>query len=387
MNILFCLDTTFNRKNGGIASVSMTLEKGLRERGHHCIMVSALKDQKEDIDNQYYLPESTVELENETNRTWYRNFIEEHKIDIVINQNGMTPHSIWPIAWCEGLTVKKITVYHGDFYSLWSCHKEKLNDNILVKMLSLRKPLDKVFRILFRLKYKKWLQYQICNSDRIVFLSSNYFDSYKWFSGIEIGGKHCAIYNPADDIFFNIGNEGSKRNTVLFVGRLSREKGLDKLLDIWSMVSPGHPDWELSIVGEGPMREYLERQAVKLNLKNVCFEGYNNPIPFYKHGRIVCITSSTEGFPLVLVEGMACGCAPITFNSYACAKDIIDDGVNGFLVKPFDINEYANRMSRLMEDGALYDSISKGAKEKSKTFSLNTILDQWECLFESVIEE
>nr|WP_302374168.1 glycosyltransferase [Alistipes timonensis] len=101
--------------------------------------------------------------------------------------------------------------------------------------------------------------------------------------------------------------ELQKRKEVLYVGRLSyADKRVDRLLRIWRRVEADFPDWELKIVGDGSERANLERQAVKSRLQRVRFCGHSTCVEeHYATGAILCMTSSFEGWPLVLIEAQA----------------------------------------------------------------------------------
>lgn len=381
MNILFCLDSTFSRRNGGIATVSLTLKKSFETRGHTCFLLSARNNQEDADECQYYLPFSTTCIRNGENRIWFRNFIKEKNIDVIINQNGCTPNSLWPLVWSEDLSIRRLTIYHSDFNSLWSCHKKFLIDNVFVRSFHLLSLINYIWKSLFRLKYKNKLCTQYRLSDKLVFLSNNLFSSFEWFSGIKKDNRFDAIPNPIEDIF-NVNIENiQKENIVLFVGRLSPEKRVDYLLKVWKIICDHHLDWSLYVVGDGSMREEYEVIVKTLQLRNVHFEGYNAPLNYYKRSKIFCLTSATEGFGLVLVEAMSCGVIPIAFNSYASVTDIIDNGKCGYLISPFDIETYANRLLLLMDNESLRQKMALKAKDKSSKFLLANIVDRWEKLF------
>lgn len=381
MNILFCLDSTFSRKNGGIASVSITLKKGFERRGHKCYMLSAKKNRDDACCDQYYLPTSTTDFSNKENNIWFRNFIQEKHIDVIINQNGGTPSSIWALEWSKDLPIRRLTVYHGDFNSLWSCHRDAIMENILVKTFHLRSFVNYVWKIFFRYKYRRLLCYHSQLSDKLVFLTDKYYAGFEWFSGVKNNEKFAAIHNSVEEEFEIDTDELTKENIVLFVGRLSTEKRLDYLFEIWKNVSIEHPKWSLFIVGDGPMRKKYEYIVNRLQLTNVFIEGYHLPLEYYKRAKIFCLTSETEGFSLVLVESMCCGCVPIAFNSYACASDIIDDGKCGYLISPFNIESYTQRLSVLMDNEELRKNMVKSAREKTRQFLLERIIGKWENLF------
>lgn len=151
-----------------------------------------------------------------------------------------------------------------------------------------------------------------------------------------------SISNPVtiDGIF-----SGKKEKMVLFVGRISQEKGVDKILEVWSGIchEEKYKEWQLVIIGDGEKREQLEKYAIDMKLINYSFEGFQKPDGYYDKAKIFCMASSFEGFGLVLVEAMSYGVVPMAFNSFPNCSDIIDDNKNGILITPFSINEYRKK--------------------------------------------
>ena len=94
----------------------------------------------------------------------------------------------------------------------------------------------------------------------------------------------------------------------------------------------------------------------------------------------MCMTSIYEGTPMVIIEAMQCGCIPMVYGTYAAAHDMIDDGVDGFVVPPFNEGLYAEKLSQLMDDEDLRLRMKKNAIASSKRFDIDAILDQWEGL-------
>jgi glycosyltransferase involved in cell wall biosynthesis len=112
-------------------------------------------------------------------------------------------------------------------------------------------------------------------------------------------------------------------------------------------------------------------------LDNITFYGYQDAQSFYESASIICLTSSYEGFGIALIEAMSRGAVPVAFNSYLSVTDIIDDKKTGFLVTPFDIEEYANILSGLMASHQLLQRCSVEAKKHSMKFNLSIIGKQW----------
>ena len=130
-------------------------------------------------------------------------------------------------------------------------------------------------------------------------------------------------------------------------------------------------------MGDGPKRQQLEAQSRKLGLRNIYFEGFQKPESYYEDASIFSLTSGYESFGLVLVESMAYGCVPMAFNSFETACDIIDNGINGKLIQPFDIEAYAQQMVWLMDNQEQRKEMAQKAIEKSKAFDIDAIGKLW----------
>ena len=182
----------------------------------------------------------------------------------------------------------------------------------------------------------------------------------------------------------------AKEQVVLFMGRLDiGQKRIDLLLKIWEIIEKKYSisDWKLDICGGGPDEETLKQMKEDLGLKQVGFRGHVNPEEYYKKASIFCMTSAFEGFGLVVVEAAAYGCVPMAFESYAAVKDLIDDGENGCLIKAFDIEAYAEALAELMMNGEERNRMALNAKTHSNLFSPDSVMAQWEQLFNEVLLE
>lgn len=189
--------------------------------------------------------------------------------------------------------------------------------------------------------------------DCFAVLCDSYRTAIESIVGIKPGdptSRVRAMYNPVDTKAFEQAAATPKRREVLFVGRLSfADKRVDRLLRIWRQVEPSHPDWVLKLVGEGPDGTRLRHMADSLELRNVKFCGHSaNPAEHYATASILCLTSSFEGWGLVIAEAQASNVTPIAFNCSEGLKELIDKG-GGITISPFDEAEYANRLSAIME--------------------------------------
>ena len=176
----------------------------------------------------------------------------------------------------------------------------------------------------------------------------------------------------------------SKR--VLAVGRLAWEKGFDRLVEIWGMVSSKHHDWNLDIYGEGRMYNKLMDLARLYNAQNLTIHNCTPDICHeYATSSIFVSASHFEGFSLVLLEAMKHGVPCVSFNCPFGPRHIINDGNNGFLVPEGDAKIFAEKLCQLMENEDLRKQFSKNAIEKANTFGVDIIMEKCKALYEQML--
>lgn len=171
-----------------------------------------------------------------------------------------------------------------------------------------------------------------------------------------------------------------RRNEVLAVGRLSREKGFDLLLEAWSHAMPSLPDWSLRIVGDGQMRDELVQQAKRLGIEGrVTFAPFSeDPFSLYSECGIFVLSSRFEGLPFVLIEAMTCGTACISFDCPNGPREVIQNGVNGLLVSAEQVDALAGAIVKLGENPVLRQKLGYAARGVSKPFSERRVVARWQ---------
>ncbi|NYZ75453.1 glycosyltransferase family 4 protein [Candidatus Micrarchaeota archaeon] len=166
---------------------------------------------------------------------------------------------------------------------------------------------------------------------------------------------------------------------VTFVGRLSKVKGVDYLLQAFKKSGKNSV---LLIAGDGPERSRLEALAKKLGLNNVFFLGHRTDTPaILAASDVFVLPSLSEGVPVSLLEAMASGCAPIV-------TDIglpVEKGVDSLVVKPRDAESLAEALKQLCGSVKLRSRISQNALKNSRKFSSEKMAEAHARLYESLL--
>ena len=191
----------------------------------------------------------------------------------------------------------------------------------------------------------------------------------------------------------HIGNKysDSTAHRIIAVGRLDYQKGFDRLIEAWALIQKHkkYKDWNLDIFGQGEWRDMLQQMIDERGLgASVALNAPTKSIGReYADSAMLVMSSNYEGFPMVMIEAMACGLPVVSFDFKCGPKDIINNNVNGILVQNGDIQGLADAMMRLMEDESMRKRMSEEAKKVVDTYSEETVMKQWTKLFESLVEK
>jgi glycosyltransferase involved in cell wall biosynthesis len=154
---------------------------------------------------------------------------------------------------------------------------------------------------------------------------------------------------------------------LLFVGRLAAVKGLAVLIDALAHLRAKHAELELTIVGDGPERAALEARVRSAGVADhVRFTGYRSQAEVREHlerSDLFVLPSFAEGVPVVLMEAMAAG-VPVVATNVAGVSELVEDGVNGILVRPGDAEVLARRIALLLDDPNLRARLGRAGREK-----------------------
>ncbi len=188
------------------------------------------------------------------------------------------------------------------------------------------------------------------------------------------------MWNPSSFIVDESANIIAKRkHVVLASGRLNFQKDFPALLRAWALLGERRQDWKLKIIGEGGDMPKLKTLAEELGISD-CVElpGYSSDVAGeMRNASIFAMTSLFEGFGLVIVEAMSCRLPVVSFDTKYGPRDIIRDGVDGFLVENRDEEVFAETLYQLMMDEELREKMAANAEQRAMDFDVNVIAQKW----------
>ena len=173
---------------------------------------------------------------------------------------------------------------------------------------------------------------------------------------------------------------------VIAVGRYTFQKGFERLVDAWHLLASRFPDWKLDIIGDGEERPLLEQRIRSYGLeRQVTLTRPTQEIgKVYMEASILASSSRYEGLPMVLLEAQAFGLPIVAFQCKCGPKDIVSDGMNGYLVPEGDTAGMAQRLETLMKDEDLRKRMGLKAKESASRFNEEAIMEKWMNTFQTL---
>lgn len=218
---------------------------------------------------------------------------------------------------------------------------------------------------------------KVSSYDKFIVLTEKDKLSWKGVKNIEV------IYNPMTFQSTQLANIDSKK--IIGVGRLCKQKGFMSLLDIWNNIPiEKKTGWKVAIYGKGPDYRELTNKIYEYGLQDsvTIFPPVVDIQSVYLDTSIFCFTSNYEGFGMALIEGMSCGTPAISFDCPCGPSEIIQDGIDGFLVAEGDVHEFTKRLICLMESRELRVKFGQMAfLNTKKTFGVEVIMKKWVDLF------
>lgn len=164
-----------------------------------------------------------------------------------------------------------------------------------------------------------------------------------------------------------------KENLIIVVGRLSIEKGQDRMIEIFEKVRNRH-HWKLAFTADGPLKRTLEKMIDEKDLsEQILLLGRVNDLDYlYSKASIFAMPSRMEGFPNALCEAMSAGLPCVCFNSFP-ADEIITNGHDGFIIPDGNFDAFALQIEKLIDSEELRNRIGIHAMEVKNRLNIEKI--------------
>lgn len=199
----------------------------------------------------------------------------------------------------------------------------------------------------------------------------------------EVTNKSCVINNPiSDELFIKERKDKNKEDYILCVGRLESQKSFSHAISAFAKIHKKFPTLKLVIVGKGNLENELRTQAVDLGLTEyIIFSGFQQHIEsFYLKARATILTSAYEGFPNVILESMALGTPVVAYDCPSGPREILINGVNGYLVEYQNIDEMAHFITKLLSEE--FDPVK--IRNSVLKYKCSAIIEKYEQCFYSI---
>jgi glycosyltransferase involved in cell wall biosynthesis len=282
-------------------------------------------------------------------------FIKNNKIDVLVSLEALSGIIAIPAAKMSGC--KLIIWEHANYYQ----------DQGSKNTTTLRK-IDLIFADAYVLLTKRDMR--------------NFKSHFKF-----IRTKLCQIYNIAE--LRGSCTYSSDSHKIVSVGHINKIKNFIIIPDIAKIVLSKYPDWRWEIYGDVVGHEY---EKIKYKLKSynledkVLFRGYELSLDkIYSDAAIYVMTSLQEGYPMVLLEAKSYGIPVVSFDIETGPDEMIEDGINGFLVRPYDIDRMASAIEKLIEDRSLRMQFSSQARKRLDNSCRDVVAKQWNQLLDEII--
>jgi glycosyltransferase involved in cell wall biosynthesis len=207
-------------------------------------------------------------------------------------------------------------------------------------------------------------------------------DKKAWESNISCKVPIIAIPNPSP---FPPLPKIKEERVVLAVGRLTYQKGFDRLLDAWQSVQVQlRADWKLRIVGSGELAQQLRQQVKKLQLQDSVelLPSTKAVEMHYEQAAIYCLPSRFEGFPMVLLEAQSFALPIVAYDCKTGPAEIVTKQ-SGILVEEGNIEALADALQLLMQDQTQRQEMSRHALSNASRYTLDSVLTNWKNLLDS----
>ncbi|MGD1874459.1 MAG: glycosyltransferase [Mastigocoleus sp.] len=198
-------------------------------------------------------------------------------------------------------------------------------------------------------------------------------------------GVNCKKFNPENIVYNPIPDDN--RPTLLFVGRITAEKNVTQLLDIYPLIADKIKDVHLVIIGSGPAQEIINQRAKKFSSGvTVWGESHGKELlGWFARADLFVNPSVTENFCTTNQEALASGTPVVGAIAPSTAEQVIS-GSNGFLAEPNNPEDFANKIIQILENPQLKDQMSRNARSYIHEFDWSTCMEKLESRLYQIVQ-
>jgi glycosyltransferase involved in cell wall biosynthesis len=176
----------------------------------------------------------------------------------------------------------------------------------------------------------------------------------------------------------------ASENIVIANARMVEEKRYDVLIDAFFKLQYKLNNARLIVLGDGPLRKNIEAMVPDKAKDSIVFMGFQKNPYFYMHkADVFVLTSDYEGFPNVIIEAFACGLPVVSTNCKTGPKEIIDEGVTGYIVPVHDAEALSERLYQILTNADCRKLLAVAASKKVREYSIEKIAAQYIEVFEN----
>ncbi|KAF5086884.1 D-inositol-3-phosphate glycosyltransferase [anaerobic digester metagenome] len=368
--------------HGGTEIAAYNLAVNMAERGHEIDVFTASIDSSDSVENSEgmkihrYTTNLKIASANLSLKLMYKPLDEN--VEIVHAHYNIPLPDLSASRYAKKKNVPFIITYHAD--------AQETGGNFIrntATALYNRYILDRV----------------LSNADAIIATSNSYIDESKYLGKYRDKIKVVPNGINPEDFEIELSKEECRsklglpqnKKIILFFGNVVAYKGPDVLLKAFAIVKKLYPELMLLYVGRGEMQAELQKLSEEMNISgSVVFAGFieEKSKPLYYHSAdIFCLPSVTmaEAFGIVNLEAMACG-LPVVSSKLGGIPDIVQNGKNGIIVEPGDIEALADALKELVENDDLRVKMSSEGKSMSEDYSWTKIAEETEKIYENLLE-
>lgn len=180
----------------------------------------------------------------------------------------------------------------------------------------------------------------------------------------------------------------TKYSLIVANARMVPEKRYDVLLKAFEIVAEKIPEARLMVLGDGPLRNQIEEMVPNAIKCKISFLGFqSNPYYYMHHASAFVLTSDYEGFPNVVIEALACGAPVVSTNCKTGPREIIENGIDGWVVKRGDPKAVATGLENiLLQTKEEWKKMCINAKNKALNYKKDIIAEQYVKLINGSME-